>query len=369
MQHVALLLIDAKGSMATYETGSAEGSPGRHAAGGPGTRPAARVRHHGGAASGQRRSVRPPARHHLPGPAPPGTGRPGRRDLVRGGRTPAPRLRADPGRPPHTGHRARQLAAVLRRRHRHARTRAPAGDLVTGRPGRQLVEDYLAEVGARLPGPARERASILAELRGGLLDTVDAHRDAGVSAAGTAAAAHASADTATADATAAHAAADTAADVAAAIEEFGDPGLVAAAFGPGLAPGQARRVALTLLVTGPLVGLLWATAATASHIGSRQVPPWHWVGALPGSLMVFPLAAAITIAVWTALFTIAATGRATRWLPDRPRLAPGAAAVAGFGAAGADVALFVPLASPLTLAPGRLPAAPPPPPAAARAAP
>ena len=216
---------------------------------------------------------------------------------------------------------------------------------MTGRPGRQLVEDYLAEVGARLPGPARERASILAELRGGLLDTVDAYRDAGVSAAGTAAAAHASADTATADATAAHAAADTAADVAAAIEEFGDPGLVAAAFGPGLALGQARRVALTLLVTGPLVGLLWATAATASHIGSRQVPPWHWVGALPGSLMVFPLAAAITIAVWTALFTIAATGRATRWLPDRPRLAPGTAAVAGFGAAGADVALFVLLAS------------------------
>jgi hypothetical protein len=225
---------------------------------------------------------------------------------------------------------------------------------VTGRPGGQLVEDYLAEVGARLPGPARQRASILAELRGGLLDTVDAYRDAGVSAAngaharaGATAAADAAADAATADAA-----------TATAIEEFGDPGLIAAAFGPGLALGQARRVALALLVTGPLVGLLWATAATASHIGSRQVPPWHWVGALPGSLMVFPLAAAIAIAVWTALFTIAATGRATRWLPDRPRLAPGAAAVAGFGAAGADVALFVLLASQLTVAPGRLAAAP-----------
>jgi hypothetical protein len=154
-----------------------------------------------------------------------------------------------------------------------------------------------------VPGcPARERAGILAELRGGLLDAVDAHRDAGWSAA-------------------------------AAIEEFGDPGLIAAAFGPGLALGQARRVAVGLLVTGPVVGLLWATAATASHIGSRRAPPWHWVGALPGSLMVFPLVAAIAIAVWTALFTIAATGRATRWLPDRPRLAPGTAAVAGFGAA------------------------------------
>jgi hypothetical protein len=199
----------------------------------------------------------------------------------------------------------------------------------------QLVEDYLAAVGARLPGPGRERASIIAELRGGLLDAADAHRDAGLAALG---------------------AADAAA--AAAIGEFGDPGRIAAAFGPGLALSQARRVALTLLVTGPLVGLLWGTAATAGHIGSRHVPPWQWVGALPGSLMVFPLAAAITIAVWTALFTIAATGRATRWLPDCSRLAPGTAAVAGFGAVAADLALFVLLASQLTVAPGTLAAIP-----------
>jgi hypothetical protein len=198
-------------------------------------------------------------------------------------------------------------------------------------PGRQLVEDYLAQVGARLPGPVRERADIIAELRGGLLDAVDAYRDAGLSAPDAA---------------------------ATAIEEFGGPGRVAAAFGPGLALSQARRVALTLLVTGPLVGLLWAIAATASHIASRAALPWHWVGAPPGSLMVFPLAVAIVLAVWTALFTIAATGRATRWLPDRPRLAPGTAAVAGFGAAGADVALLVLLASQLTVAPGTLAAAP-----------
>jgi hypothetical protein len=38
------------------------------------------------------------------------------------------------------------------------------------------VERYLAEVTARLPGPARARAGIVAELRSGLLDAVDAHR-------------------------------------------------------------------------------------------------------------------------------------------------------------------------------------------------
>jgi hypothetical protein len=43
------------------------------------------------------------------------------------------------------------------------------------------VEDYLAEVKARLPASGRERADILDELRGGLLDTVDAWRAAGLS--------------------------------------------------------------------------------------------------------------------------------------------------------------------------------------------
>ena len=191
----------------------------------------------------------------------------------------------------------------------------------------QLLDGYLAEVAARLPGPARARADIIAELRARLLDATDAYRDAGLPA--------------------------TSAAVLA-IREFGDPALVAAAFRPGLALSQARRVALTLLATGPLIGLLWAATAVASHIGIRHAPPWQWAGAPPGSLEAFPLAAAIVIAVWTALFTIAATGRATRWLPDRPRLAPGTAAIAGLGAATADLALFVLLASQLAAAPSTL---------------
>ena len=204
---------------------------------------------------------------------------------------------------------------------------ASPGHAPPGWPAGQLVEDYLAEVAARLPGPARARAGIIAELRAGLLDAADARRADGLPAA--------------------------AAD-AGAVAEFGDPRQVAAAFRPGLALSQARRVALTLLATGPLIGLLWAATAVASHIGIRSAPPWQWAGAPPASLAAFPLAAAIVIAVWTALFTIAATGRATRWLPDRPRLAPGTAAIAGLGAAAADLALFVLLASQLAAAPGTL---------------
>jgi hypothetical protein len=52
-----------------------------------------------------------------------------------------------------------------------------------------------------------------------------------------------------------------------------------------------------------------------------------------GVLMV-AIAAGVTAG--GALFGIAATGRLTRWLPALPRRAPAAAAVAGFGAVGAD---------------------------------
>jgi hypothetical protein len=84
------------------------------------------------------------------------------------------------------------------------------------------------------------------ELRAGLLDAIDAYRSAGL-------------------------AADQAAQ--AAVSEFGDPRQVAGAFRPELAVSQARHVAITLLATGPLIGLLWAAAAMASHLGIRHARP------------------------------------------------------------------------------------------------
>src|SRR5258708_6769160 len=195
--------------MATHEGGDTQGPPRRHAAGIPGGRAAPRVRDHGSAAGGQRRPVRPADRHHLPGPAPPGTGRPGPANLVAGWRAAAPRLRADPRRPACPGIRAGHLAAVLPPPHPPPRTPAAAGDIMTAPalPGRgtELLESYLAEVTARLPGPARAHAGIVAELRAGLLDAADAHRAAGLDP-------------------------DTAAK--AAISEFGDPHQVGDAFRP-----------------------------------------------------------------------------------------------------------------------------------------
>jgi hypothetical protein len=193
---------------------------------------------------------------------------------------------------------------------------------MTGGPA---VEAYLREVAATMPGPPHARSDIVAELRGGLLDAIDAHRSAGL----------------------------TAQDAAeAAIAEFGNSRQVARAFRPHLAMIQARRTALALAATGPLVGLLWAAAATASHVTLRRAPPWQWPGTPPLAPAAFPaVGAALLIVVTTTLATIAATGRLTRWLPASPRLA---AATAGFAAVAADLAILALLASQLTSAPGTL---------------
>jgi len=182
------------------------------------------------------------------------------------------------------------------------------------------LERYLAEVAARLHAPARVRARIIAELRSGLLDAADAHAAAGLAATEAA---------------------------RAAIGEFGDPGQVAAGFRTEIAAGQARRVAIALLVTGPLVGALWLTAAVASHLGRAP---------LRSGLELAALAAAVT-AIGAGL-GIAATGRLTRWRPAAVRQAPAAAAVAGFGAVAADAIGLTLLAAQLVIAPGRLAALP-----------
>ena len=199
----------------------------------------------------------------------------------------------------------------------------------SGQPGRPF-DGYLAELTAQLPGPARARAGIMAELRSGLLDAADAYRSAGLPPAEAA---------------------------LAAVAEFGDPAQVAAGFRAEIAAGQARRVAVSLLVTGPLVGLLWIVTAAASHLSAG--PAWHWAGPIPGlGVGICLVAAAAGVTAWGALAAIAATGRLTRWLPARPRRAPAAAAVAGYGAVCADGLGLALLAAGLATLPGKLALAP-----------
>ena len=108
-----------------------------------------------------------------------------------------------------------------------------AGSNVSDSTNRDAVADYLAAVTAQPPGPAAVRVAVTDELCDGLLEALETHQGRGCSQA---------------EAT------------AAAMADFGDPGTVAAAFGPELGAVQARRVALGLLATGPLVGLAWIAA-------------------------------------------------------------------------------------------------------------
>jgi hypothetical protein len=176
--------------------------------------------------------------------------------------------------------------------------------------GRDAVEGYLAAVAGRLTGPPAARAAITDELRDGLLEALAAHRARGCTP-----------QEATAAATA----------------EFGDPGAVAAAFGPELAAVQARRVALGLLASGPLVGLSWLAAAAFTAL-----PPWRHQ--LPGPWLALPLVGLALLVAAPALgLTVAATGRLGRRLGRLGRQAafpPTAAAVAGLAAVLADLTLL-----------------------------
>jgi hypothetical protein len=124
-----------------------------------------------------------------------------------------------------------------------------------------LIDDYLATLARRLPADAVD------ELADGLTETYRRHLSRGLDP-------------------------DRAADVA--IEEFGAPDLILAAF---VRQSPGRRAALTMLYTGPVVGACWAAALIAGHA-------WTW----PIPLPVKMAAGAILLAVISTL-AVAATSR------------------------------------------------------------
>jgi hypothetical protein len=186
---------------------------------------------------------------------------------------------------------------------------------MTTLPTDATIEGYLTAVAVRLTGPARLREAILAELRDGLLQAATARLARGSTPARAA---------------------------AGAIEEFGDPASVARGFAPELAAATARRVALTLASTGPLIGLAWAIAYAAGRFGPPQAaPPWRWPQAPTGAWLALPLiCGVVAIAGLAALLVVAETGRLSRWLPARLSLAPIAAATVGIAAIVVDLTVL-----------------------------
>jgi hypothetical protein len=185
-----------------------------------------------------------------------------------------------------------------------------AGNNLSDSASRDAVVDYLAAVTTQLIGPPSARAAVTDELRDGLLEALKAHQARGCSQA---------------EAT------------AAVIAEFGDPNTVAAAFGPELGALQARRVAVGLLATGPLVGLTWIATVVVNAL-----PPWRHQ--LIGPWLALPLVGLALAVAGPALgLTVAATGRLGRRLSrvvHRATLPPTAAAVAALAAVVADLTML-----------------------------
>jgi hypothetical protein len=214
-------------------------------------------------------------------------------------------------------------------------TPAPSPGAAQDAAADRLLEGWLAGVAARVPGLARTRQAVVAELRDGLHEGLAAQQARGLAPVLAA---------------------------LATLAEFGDPGQVARAFAPELAAAHARRVALALARTGPLLGALWVTALLASPLSkpltAHPVAPWRWPW-LPGPWAVLPfLGLVLLIGIPAAVLAVAATGRPSRWLPTGPRFAPAAAAAAALAGMTVDLTLLGMLSAQALIAPGQLAGAP-----------
>lgn len=117
----------------------------------------------------------------------------------------------------------------------------------TERP--EPVTSYLVAIDAEIPRWLRSRRAALSELADGLDDAIADYRTQGLSPE---------------DA------------VQRAVTESGPPSIIADAFTDVLSAGHARRTVLALLVSGPLIGMVWLTALVPGSppvVLLAQIPP------------------------------------------------------------------------------------------------
>jgi hypothetical protein len=176
---------------------------------------------------------------------------------------------------------------------------------------RPVLDAYIADLAQRLPGSRHARTAILTEIGDGLAETVAKHQARGSCPANAA---------------------------TAAVSEFGDAHRLAAGLATELAGLTARRVGLTLLATGPLVGLIWLAAFVARADGNG----WRaQLVALMSDVPVFPIL--LVLVVPMAVLATTAGGRAARLLPFDPRQAAAVACLAAMGCIVCDVSLMAAL--------------------------
>ena len=173
--------------------------------------------------------------------------------------------------------------------------------------GGAAISDYLDALADSLMGPEGARAEILTEIGDGLLEAAGSYRAQGLKP-----------DEAT----------------RAAIAEFGEPHAIAAAFAPGLGACLARRTALALLASGPLVGLAWIGGAVLASLPPARYElsgPW-WALPVVGLMLI--------VGAPSMMLAVAATTRLGMRFSLPASLPPKAAGVASLAAITADATLL-----------------------------
>jgi hypothetical protein len=156
----------------------------------------------------------------------------------------------------------------------------PTGGFGLATEASEIVSAYVSALGGRLPGGRRARSLVLAEIVDGLACAIEARVQGGQSPA-----------------EAAHAA----------VDEFGEPNEVAAAFARQMLTTTAHRTGVSLVMSGPIVGLVWASAWGA-HTTS-------WSGKIDAVLSgVRGLPLLLLLIVPCAVAAASASGRFGRWL-------------------------------------------------------
>jgi hypothetical protein len=166
-----------------------------------------------------------------------------------------------------------------------------------------LIAAYLARLGAGLPS-SRAAGRVLAEVEDGLRSAAEDHVRRGVEPA-------------------------RAAELA--VEEFGDPGDLAVDFVPVLATAQAHRDGLALLVTGPMIGVVWLASAVLTWSAAPVA-----VGAGTASVGLVLVAV-----VPRTAYVVAATGRLGRHLHASPAAAARAVATTARTVVALDASLVL----------------------------
>jgi hypothetical protein len=166
----------------------------------------------------------------------------------------------------------------------------------------RVIDDYLRGLARRLPVPTPLTRDVLAELRDDLLDATAALTTGGT---------------------------PPVAAARAAIADFGDEETIARELRPELGTRRARQIGITLLVTGPLVGICWLVAV---FFGTAHAPAWRWLLVLVAPVIVIGAAA-------TGL-TVVSSGRLSRWLGPYTMMARRASTIAGIAAGTGDLLLL-----------------------------